>query len=217
MARRIGLSLGAGEFEVERNAARPYTVTVEVADGLPVVVLGNAIVSGADDAGRSFLLARCLVALREGTLPSRKLSDREFRAFLGALTDLLGASYEVRARDRATFERLRRDLEPALSDGNLEWSALAADAAESLGRLAPATVRAGLELYTARLALALADGFGGAFEMLRLLDFDDRPRSTLGRPDLEQFLADSETARDLMVFACSPECLAVRRWLAAES
>ena len=71
-----------------------------------------------------------------------------------------------------------------------------------------------VETYTARLALALSDGFGGAFEMLRLLDFDDRPREALQRSDLDQFLADSDVARDLLVFAGSPACLAIRTWLA---
>lgn len=219
MARRLGVALDVDAFDVVRNAARPYTVTVDAGDRT-TVTLGTAIVGGADDAGRSFLLGRCLVPLREGTLAARKLSAREFRAFLGALLELLGAKYPVRARDRATYERIRGDLEPLLAtdgDGNAEWTALASAAASGLATFPPSSVRAGLELYAARLALALSDGFGGAFEMLRLQDFDDRPRSALDRADVEQFLADSEIARDLLLFAGSPECLAIRAWLAGEA
>ena len=217
MARRLGVALDVTDFDVVRNAGRPYTVTVDTGERT-TVVLGTAIVSGADDAGRSFLLGRCLVPLREGTLAARKLSDREFRAFLGALLGLLGGSYPVRARDRATYERIQGDLERLVGDApDPEWTALASAAASGLATFPPAAVRAGLELYAARLALALADGFGGAFEMLRLQDFDDRPRSALDRPDIEQFLADSEVARDLLLFAGSAQCLAVRAWLAGET
>lgn len=214
MARRLATAIEVPTFRLVRNAARPYTVTVEP-DVPTTLVLGTAIVDGADDTGRSFLLARCLVPLREGTLAARKLSDREFRAFLGALLGLLGAEYPIRPRDRATADRLRSQLQPVIeANRQPAWDALARTAASGLGTFPPAAVRAGLETYTARLALALADGFGGAFEMLRLLDFDDRPREALQRADLGQFLADSDVARDLLVFAGSPACLAIRTWLA---
>ncbi len=214
MARRLAAAIDVPAFRLLRNAARPYTVTVEP-EVPATLVLGTAIVDGADDTGRSFLLARCLVPMREGTLPARKLSDREFRAFLGALLGLLGADYPLRPRDRATADRLRSQLQPLVEDHRRpEWDALARAAASGLGTFSPAAVLAGLETYAARLALALSDGFGGAFEMLRLLDFDDRPRESLSREDLEQFLADSEVARDLLIFAGSPACLAVRTWLA---
>ena len=216
MARRLAIALDVRDFDVVRNAARPYTVTVDTGERT-TVVLGTAILTGANDAGRSFLLGRCLVPLREGTVAARKLSDREFRAFLGALLNLLGAKYPVHARDRATYERIRGDLERLVGgDARPEWTALASAAASGLATFPPASVRAGLELYAARLALALSDGFGGAFEMLRLQDFDDRPRSALDRADVDQFLADSEMARDLLAFAGSPACLAIRGWLAGE-
>lgn len=216
MAERVGAALGVQRFELARNASRPYTVSVEGGEP-PRIVLGQAIVEGGDDGGRSFLLARSLVPLREGTLAARKLSDREFRAFLGALLIALGAEFPIRARDRATAERMLEWLDPALGDERPEgWAALARAVSGSLAAHPPATLRAGLEQYGARLALALCDGFGGAFEMLRLLDFDDRPRPALQRHDLEQFLADSEVARDLLLFAASPACLAVRAWLAGE-
>jgi hypothetical protein len=52
--------------------------------------------------------------------------------------------------------------------------------------------------------------------MLRRQDFDDRPRSALSRADLVQFIADSDAARDLLVFASSPACEAIRSWMAGE-
>jgi hypothetical protein len=79
--------------------------------------------------------------------------------------------------------------------------------------LAPAALRAGFETYTARLAFLLGDGAGGAFEMVRRLDFDDRPRTALTRADLVQFVSDSDVARDLLLFAASPQAVAVRAWL----
>jgi hypothetical protein len=49
--------------------------------------------------------------------------------------------------------------------------------------------------------------------MVRRLDFDDRPRTALTRADLVQFVSDSDVARDLLLFAASPQAVAVRAWL----
>ncbi|MCB9554434.1 MAG: hypothetical protein H6705_21590, partial [Myxococcales bacterium] len=68
------------------------------------------------------------------------------------------------------------------------------------------------DVFDARVALGLGDGFGGALEMLRLLDFDDRPRDALSPPELDAFVADSDLARALLLFAAEPACHALRRW-----
>jgi hypothetical protein len=214
--RRLGRALGAPDVVLRRNPARPYTVAVEqgIGQGGASIALGAAILAGGDPTGHSFLMTRCLVPLAEGTLVARRLTDREFGAFLGALLTLLGAEHPVRPRDRATFERMTARLEPLLPlERRVGLAGLARAAAEGLPAFPAAAIRLGLETYAARMALALADGFGGAFEMLRLLDFDDRPRAALEPHDLAQFLADSDLARDLLVFASSPDCLALRGWL----
>jgi tetratricopeptide (TPR) repeat protein len=217
IARRMAEILGVDAWMMLRNPSRPYTVAVEAGDPSSIV-LGSAILDGAPDTARSFLVARCLVPLGEGTLLARKLTDREFGAFLAALLGILGAEFPVRARDRATFDRMRAQLEPALPANRRTSSLtdLARASAQSLQSLPAAALRAGLETYAARLALAITDGCGGALEMLRRQDFDDRPRTGLNRADLVQFVADSDTARDLLVFASSPACEAVRSWLAGE-
>ena len=82
----------------------------------------------------------------------------------------------------------------------------------SLGDRSASSIRLGLEIYNARLALSVADSFAGTMEVLRRLDFDDRPRAELSAAELEQFIADNDVARDLLVFAASDACLAVRQW-----
>ncbi len=217
MGRRLAEILGVDSWLMLRNPSRPYTVAVEAGDP-SAVVLGSAVLDGAPDTSRAFLVARCLVPLGEGTLLARKLTDREFGAFLAALLGLVGAEFPVRARDRATYDRMRAQIDPALPAARRSASLtdLARASAQSLQSLPAAALRAGLETYASRLALAVTDGCGGALEMLRRQDFDDRPRSVLSRADLVQFIADSDTARDLLVFASSPACEAIRSWLAGE-
>ena len=214
MARRHCDVLGLEPVLLLRNPSRPYTTAIEAGDPSSVV-LGSAILDGAADTARSFLLARSLVPLAEGTLLARKFTDREFGAFLAALLGLLGADLPVRARDRATYDRMRAQLEPALPQHRRTPALveLARNAALQMQMLAPAALRAGFETYTARLAFLLGDGAGGAFEMVRRLDFDDRPRTALTRADLVQFVSDSDVARDLLLFAASPQAVAVRAWL----
>jgi len=214
MARRHCDVLGLEPVLLLRNPSRPYTTAIEAGDPSSVV-LGSAILDGAADTARSFLLARSLVPLAEGTLLARKFTDREFGAFLAALLGLLGADMPVRARDRATYDRMRAQLEPALPQHRRTPALveLARNAALQMQMLAPAALRAGFETYTARLAFLLGDGAGGAFEMVRRLDFDDRPRTALTRADLVQFVSDSDVARDLLLFAASPQAIAVRAWL----
>ncbi|MCA9547798.1 MAG: hypothetical protein KC613_25515, partial [Myxococcales bacterium] len=214
LVRRMCRILEVPPVQAVLNDARPYTVGAEAGEPSRIV-LGTAVFDGSDASGASFLVARTLIPLREGTLPATVLSDREFRAFLAALFDMLDASFPVRSRDQPTMERIRGWLDPLLAvHQRLAWEPLAHAAVSGLGSRSAATVRVGLEQYSARLALALADGFGGAMEMLRLLDFDDRPRGQLTRAEVEQFLADNDAARDLLVFAASPACLDARRWLA---
>ncbi len=217
MARQIADTLDLGGFMVLRNPNRPYTVTVEAGDP-SAVVLGSAVLDGSPDASKSFLLARCLVPLAEGTLLARKLTDREFGAFMGALLGVLGAELPVRPRDRSIYDRMRAQIELALPEARRTPALidLARIAAVSLQSLPPASLRAALETYSARLAMALSDGSGGALEMLRRLDFDDRPRDALSRSDLVMLVTDSDVVRDLLTFATSPACVAIRVWLAGE-
>jgi tetratricopeptide (TPR) repeat protein len=217
MTRRQCDLLGLDPVLLLRNPSRPYTTAVEAGDPSSVI-LGSAILDGTADTSRSFLLARCLVPLAEGTLLARKLTDREFGAFLAALLGLLGADLPVRARDRATYDRMRAQLEPALPAHRRTPALveLARASAVQMQLLAPAALRAGLETYALRLAFVLGDGAGGAFEMVRRLDFDDRPRGALSRADLVQFVTDSDVARDLLLFASTPQAEAIRRWLATD-
>lgn len=215
LAARYARLLGLDEMELVQNPERPYSVSVEPGDGRLRLVLGAAIVEGADDAGRSFLLARTMVPVAYGTLAARQLRQRESRAFFGALFDQLGAEFPLRGRDRRQIERYGERLAPYLGavDDHPPTVALAAEAADAVRRQGIAGLRAGLDLFDNRLALALAHGFGGAMEMLRLLDFDDRPRGALGPDELSQLVADSDIARDLLVFAATPACHAIRAWL----
>jgi hypothetical protein len=76
-------------------------------------------------------------------------------------------------------------------------------------------VRLLLERFTARLALVYGDSFGAAIDMLRQLDFDDRPRAALTKDDHLMLMRDNRLIRHLLDFSRSPECLAARRWLSA--
>ncbi len=215
MARRYARLLGLDEMELVQNPERPYSVSVEPGDDGLRLVLGSAIVESADAAGRSFLLARTMAPVAFGTLAARQLRQRESRAFFGALFDVMGADFPLRGRDRRQVERFKAALEPYIGalDDHPQTVEIARRAADEVRRQGVAGLRAGLELFDNRLALALADGFGGAMEMLRLLDFDDRPRAALAEDELRQLVADSDIARDLIVFAATPECHAIRRWL----
>ncbi len=219
MARRYARLLGIDEMALVQNPERPYSVSVEPGDGALRMVLGSAIVESADTAGRSFLLARTMIPVACGTLAARQLRQRESRAFFGALFDLLGADFPLRGRDRRQVERFKEALSPYVGavDDHPQTVELAARAAEGVRRKGIAGLRAGLELFDNRLALATSGGFGGSMEMLRLLDFDDRPRAALGDDELEQLVADSDIARDLLVFTATPECHAIRRWLAGDA
>jgi hypothetical protein len=204
--------LDLGTVQPQLSDDRPYSVLAQAGDPV-LLVMGTALFEGADTAGAGFLVARALGPVAEGTLAARALSDREFRAFLSALFDLLGVRTPTLARDRSTIDRLQGWLEPHLPlHQRLSWEPLAQSAVSGMSGRSAASLRAGLEIYAARLAAALADGFGGAMEMLRLLDFDDRPRDRIGTTDLQQFVADNDVARDLLVFAASDACFRVRRW-----
>jgi tetratricopeptide (TPR) repeat protein len=212
LVRRVARVLEVPPVQPVIDDERPYTVGVEAGEPSRLL-LGSAVFEGADLGGMTFLIARELGPLREGTLPARALSDREFRAFLGALFEMLQAGYPIRARDRITVDRVRGWLDPLLAvHQRLAWEPLAQAASVGLGARSASGIRAGLEVYNARLALSVADGFAGAMEMLRLLDFDDRPRAELSTGDLAQFMGDNDIARDLLVFAGSEACLAIRQW-----
>lgn len=219
MARRYARLLGLDDMALLQNPERPYSVSVEPGEDGLRLVLGSAIVESADPAGRSFLLARTMAPVAFGTLAARQLRQRESRAFFGALFDVLGADFPLRGRDRRQVERFKDALSPYIGalDDHPATVALAREAADAVRRQGVAGLRAGLELFDNRLAMALADGFGGAMEMLRLLDFDDRPRAALADDELQQLVTDSDIARDLVVFAATPACHAIRRWLAGEN
>lgn len=209
-------TLGISGVRVVDNPERPYTVGIELADGHVQVVVGTAIIESADQAGRTFLLARSLAPVAYGTLPARVLGQRESRAFFGALFDVLGADFPLRGRDRQRIDQFRESLGPALAEHprRERLEELAKAAADVTRRRGIAAIRGGLESFDNRLALSLTDAFGGALEMLRLLDFDDRPREALSSDDMAQFIADTDVARDLLSFAASEPCLAIRRWRA---
>lgn len=214
LADHLTTTLGLDHVEVVRTGERPYTVALEATDAGVRLALGGALIESAARPGLSFLLARSLVPIAAGTLAARLLRQRDARAFFGALFDLLGADYPLRSRDRQQAEAFRAALAPALdgADDLTRLRALAAAAAGPTRALGIAPLRAHLDTYDARLALALTDGFGGAIETLRLLDFDDRPRDALEPAELDAFVADSDLARALLVFAAHPACHALRRW-----
>ncbi|MEZ4435260.1 MAG: hypothetical protein R3F65_22875 [bacterium] len=209
-------ALGVADVELIRTPERPYTVALDATGRTVRLGLGSALVDSATPAGQSFLLARTLAPVAFGTLPARVLRQREARAFFGALFDLLGADYPLRGRDRDEAAAFREALAPIIDAAPRReaWRALAAEAAAPTHRLGAAALRAALDVFDARVALGLADDFPGALEMLRLLDFDDRPRDALSPPELEGFVADSDLARALLVFAADPACHALRRWRA---
>jgi hypothetical protein len=148
------------------------------------------------------------------TPAGRMLGLAEFRALLGAAFAVFDLEYPVRTRDFDLFSELEERFSDAVDD---ELIASLADKANkafvAVVNLQPADLRAVLERYTARLSMALSDSFGGAVALIRRLDFDDRPRDELERADLDQLLAESELVRDLIFFAASPACLAIRSWL----
>lgn len=209
-------ALGVADIELIRTPERPYTVALDTTGRTVRLGLGSALVDSATPAAQSFLLARTLAPIAFGTLPARALRQREARAFFGALFDLLGGDYPLRGRDRDDAAAFRDALAPIIDAAPRReaWRALAAEAAPPTHRLGTAALRAALDVFDARVALGLADGFAGALEMLRLLDFDDRPRDALSPPELEGFVADSDLARALLVFAADPACHALRRWRA---
>lgn len=214
LADRLTATLGLDHVEIVRTHERPYTVALEPAATGVRLALGGALIESAADPGLSFLLARSLVPLATGTLAARLLRQRDARAFFGALFGLLGADFALRTRDRKQADVFREALAPAIDgvEDPTALRALATAAAAPTRALGIAPLRAHLDAYDARLALALADGFGGAIETLRLLDFDDRPRDALEPAELDAFVADSDLARAMLAFAAHPACHALRRW-----
>ena len=74
-----------------------------------------------------------------------------------------------------------------------------------------------LRQYVARMALLYADSFGAAVDMVRQLDFDDRPRGALTAADTALLVRDNRMIRHLLGFATSEACLSVRSALARDS
>ncbi|MCA9538102.1 MAG: hypothetical protein KC620_04405, partial [Myxococcales bacterium] len=125
--------------------------------------------------------------------------------------------YDLSGNLKEWVDEATARLTPHLTDSLRErCTPLAVAAAEDTARRSIAALRGALDAHTARLALSLADGFGGAMEMLRSLDFDDRPRGALDAAELARFFGDHDLARDLLLFAASEPCLAVRRWRAGQ-
>ena len=215
-AARLARLLPVPAHEIYRHRDRPVAVLLE--GGHPegrraALVLGDAMLR-ADKGGQTFLLAHSFLQLTEGTLAAHNLSRRAFSAFISAFLGLLEAEMVVRPRERPLVNGFRKKLDGILP---LVWRATAASiarrAATALEGISLVSVRADLQLYSARSALALSDGFGGAFDMLRRLELGDRPRPVLDRGGVESFLQESEMARALLRFAAQPECLAIRNWL----
>ncbi|MEZ4470129.1 MAG: hypothetical protein R3F60_04845 [bacterium] len=215
VAERVATVLGAASFRMGVDDERPYQVTI-VPAATPTLVFGRALLDDTTSAGLTFLLARTLVPVVEGTLPARLLPEREFGPFLVALLLALGADLGVHATP-VLLERARAVLTPALEGADGLLRVLAGDCVADLRGADLRGVRRGLEVYADRLALALSDGFGGAMEMLRRLAFDDRPRSELDSDDLIRFLRDNSAAAELVAFAGDDTCLAIRKWLLHES
>ena len=212
IASRVSRVLAVSEVVVLRNISRPYALDVEAGE-TPYVVIGDALLERTDAAGQSFLVARGLAALSEGTLVAGKLSDREFAAFLGALFDLVDVGAPIRARSRTLHRRMRQRVEPALP---VEWRSnivdLARRAADDVAGLSAGGLRSGLVAHTDRVALSLADGFAGAFDALRQLELSVGGSHKEPDGHFADYLRRSSSARELLMFAASDACLAVRAW-----
>ena len=218
-AQRVAGLLGMPEFELYRSTARPYTVDL-IRGNPPRVVLGEVLLDEAEEEERAFLMSSCLLPLVEGTLPlqmtpaGRAFGLAELRALLGAAFAVFDLEYPVRTRDFDLFSELEdRFTESLTVDDVAGLTGKAHTAFAAVVNMPPEELRAVLERYTARLSMALSDSFGGAVALIRRFDFDDRPRDELEQSDLTQLLGESEMVRDLMFFAASPACLAIRSWL----
>ena len=104
-------------------------------------------------------------------------------------------------------------VQPVVDPHDETLKALALQVLASFQDVPANAARLGLQTYTRRLALAVTDGLGGALEVMRLLDLDERPLEGLSEADRQTFLQGNVAARDLVICAASAPCLAVRDWL----
>ncbi|MGK0359942.1 MAG: hypothetical protein ACI9U2_002248, partial [Bradymonadia bacterium] len=181
-------------------------------DAVPVVCIGDALLPRVPEPGRSFLVGRGLAVLAEGTLPAEVLDEAGFLGFLAAVFDLLGLGGSI-AADPAMTAAAAAWVQPVIDPHDEMLKTLALQVLASFQDVPASAARLGLQIYTRRLALAVTDGLGGAIEVMRLLDLDERPLESLTEADRQAFFESNPTARDLVECAASAPCLAVRDWL----
>ena len=209
---RLARMVPVQPFAVLRHPRQPAGVVVEGGE-TAALLLGDTVLR-ADAGGSSFVAGWGLVHLTEGSLPAQNLNRQEFAALLVALFAHLGVELATSEADRGAVDRHRARVDGALPPG---WRGLGASMARAavagLESNSIAAARAGLVLYSARLALSLAFGFGGAFEMLRQQELGNAARPEHDRAGVREFLRESPLARELLRFAGSQDCLVLRNWL----
>lgn len=211
VADRVAVALGCPMHDLMLDRAQPYALRV-LADAVPVVCIGDALLPRVPEPGRSFLVGQGLAVLAEGTLPAEVLDEPSFLGFLAAVFDLLGLGGTI-AADPARVATAAEWVQPVIDPHDETLKALALQVLASFEDVPASSAQRGLQTYTRRLALAVADGLGGALEVMRLLDLDERPLEGLSEADRQTFFAGNAAARDLVECAASAPCLAIRDWL----
>ena len=217
----FGESLGLKDVYWVQNPSRPYTVDI-LRKASPVVSIGAELLMAIGPQRASFLMASSLVPLAYGLpLPSHTTEGREFNetkleALLDALYEELGNPLATRLDDNVLpYAGLIRSLKNEVDEaGWAEVEHAAAAARVHLVDGSMSAIRNGLDVLAARLALIYCDSFGAAVDMLRQLDYDDRPRLALTVEERRRLLTENPVIRDHWAFARTGVCLEAREAIA---
>jgi len=156
-----------------------------------------------------FLLTSVIVAAQEGlpTLGFTPAAQAFDQAAAHSFFNELKAAFRDEIEDDSLWTTaLRKAASPSQWR---EWQeSVLSDPAFEEHRLGDTLER--MREYVARISLVYADSFGAAVDMVRQLDFDDRPRGALTPDDTALLVRDNRLIRHLLAFATSEECLKVR-------
>ncbi len=220
IAQDLGQSLGLDTVVCVQNDARPYTVDV-LRKREPVITCGTDLLSSVGPHRTSFLVASSVLPIAKGlpllahTPEGRDFDSNALEEFFASLYDAVDMPLSPRLDDQPLdYTTLIRHARQGMVDETwTQIARLAADNREFIVGASWPRLRRALELYSARLALVYCENFGAAVDMLRQLDFDDRPRAALTDADRRAIIQDNYLLRDLWGFAHSDACLTARQVL----
>jgi tetratricopeptide (TPR) repeat protein len=149
-AAQMALRMGVPAFDLHVVSARPNVIAVEPYDP-PVLILGSAVVEGASEAERAFVLGRCLKIVQSQMILPIKLDPARLRGLVAGIVKQHVEDFEPREvppvelleQTRTVAKQLSRKLKGELMPFSFECAGIS-DFAGLCADLAKMANRAGL-------------------------------------------------------------------------